>query len=120
MMGSLEIVIKRFARLGKALHGRLWIDGKHVCDTLENADRCLPVGVYERKAVDFVASNGPYLLQWCEVAIGECHHLGFLIHCQEHYMPLMERVRKATSRHKTITVIICEDDDGGLLLSIND
>lgn len=124
MMGDkvMEIVIKRFARLGKALHGRLWIDGDHVCDTLENADRCLPPGKYElvrrkspcgKPSVTFVASNGPHVLQECEVAVGECRYLGFLIHCQEYHVPLMDRVRKATSRHKAITVIIREDDDGG-------
>ncbi len=118
----MEIIIKRFARLGKALHGRLWIDGEHVCDTLENAGRCLPPGKYGwvrrkspggKSSVSFVACNGPHVLQGCEVAVGECRYLGFLIHCQEHYVPLMERVRKATGRHKAITVIIREDDDGG-------
>lgn len=120
----LEIVIWRFARLGKALHGRLWIGGDHVCDTLENADRCLPPGVYrlvrgkglpavgDMPPVVFVASNGPFALGGDEVAIGECHYLGFLIHCQDHYVPLMDRVRKAANRHKTITVVIREDDDG--------
>lgn len=127
----LEIVVKRFARLGKALHGRLWIAGEHVCDTLENADRCLPPGVYRlvrtngggnggctveeggTPSVVLVAANGPFCLGKGEVAIGECHYLGFLIHCQDCYVPLMERVRKAASRHKKTTVVILGDDGGG-------
>ena len=124
----MEMVIKRFARCGRALHGRLLIDGEHVCDTLENAVGCLPPGRYlvrtsvRRRAVGalcatspfvrFVASNGPCRLGEGDIALGECRYLGFLIHTQENRVPVIDRVRKATSRHKTVTVIILPDDDG--------
>ncbi len=123
----MRIEILRFARYHKAVHGRLRIDGEPVCDTLENADNCLPVGVYGltmRKLKGFkrrrivigdrscvTDHNGPYRLLDGSVSVGECHYLGFLIHCREYFDPLMERVRMAMRRHQKITVIIREDDD---------
>lgn len=124
----MRIEIKRFARYHKAVHGRMRIDGEPVCDTLENADNRLPVGVYnltmkkwkgfKRKHIVIgdrscvFDHNGPYRLQDGGISVGECHYLGFLIHCQQYLEPLMERVRMALRRHQNITVIIREDGDG--------
>ena len=124
----MEIVVRRFARYHKAVHGRLSICGEHVCDTLESSDNCLPPGTYplrieavkgvRRKCLmlgeqaRLLACNGPFTLEGGQISIGECHHLGFLIHCREYFEPLLERVRMAQRRHQNITVIIREDDDG--------
>lgn len=39
-------MIERFATYRSAIHGRLWIDGQYVCDTLENEPCCLQEGSY--------------------------------------------------------------------------
>ena len=124
----MEIVVRRFARYYKAVHGRLSICGEHVCDTLESSDNCLPPGTYPLRGetvkgvrrrcltlgeqARLLACNGPFTLEGGQISVGECRHLGFLIHCREYFEPLLERVRMAQRRHKTITVIIREDDDG--------
>lgn len=53
----IELMIDRFAQLGNALHGRFWIDGQWVCDSLENADDCISEGEYSL-AVRRVESEG--------------------------------------------------------------
>ncbi len=113
MNKRMEIVILRHFRLGKALHGRLLWDGQYICDTLENADTCLPVGEYELRSWRdwFVPSNGPYALSCGKIAVGTCRHFGFLVRTQESYMPLVDRVRKALARHHVVTVTIREDGD---------
>lgn len=121
----MEIIIKRFAVCGMALHGRLFINGEHVCDTLESARHHLPLGNYaiEKKGgekkkgkdgIRFVCRNGPFSLHLGEIAVGECHYLGFLIRCDEYYVPLMARIRMALNRHQNVTVIILKDDDGNI------
>ena len=42
----LRLMIERFATYRSAIHGRLWIDGQYVCDTLENEPCCLQEGSY--------------------------------------------------------------------------
>lgn len=113
MRKVLQIVILRQVRLGKALHGRLMIGGQSVCDTLENVETCSPKGVYELHAWQdwFVPMNGPYALPSGKVAVGTCRHLGFLVNTQESFVPLVNRVRKALSRHHIITVTIREGGD---------
>ena len=41
-----EFIIQRIARFREAVHGRLYIHGEYVCDTLERAAQCLPAGSY--------------------------------------------------------------------------
>lgn len=108
MKDTLRLELVRFARWGKAVSGRLYIQGAHVCDTLENAENCWQVGEHEvtdpRRQI--VASNGPYCLSAGRIAVGECRHLGFLIHCMTALAPLQERLRKAKERKKRIVVAI--------------
>ena len=42
----MNIVLNRILTKGEYCHGRLSIDGKRVCDTLENTDSRVPVGEY--------------------------------------------------------------------------
>ena len=68
----LELVIERFATYRSALHGRLWVDGQHVCDTLEYEPEALPPGSYtvSQRHVEsegrkmMLISAGPYLFPW--------------------------------------------------------
>lgn len=108
MRDTLRLELVRFARCGKAVSGRLYIHGAHVCDTLENADACLSVG--EHEIADprhwIVASNGPYRLSAGQIAVGECRHLGFLVHCSDTCDSLQARLRMARRRRKHIVVVI--------------
>lgn len=76
-------------------------DGDHPHLLAENGPRLEAANV-----PCLVAANGPYLLVGKSISIGEWHYLGFLIHCQDYFEPLMERVRKALRRHQNITVVI--------------
>lgn len=127
----LILKIERFAVCRSAVHGRMWIDGQHVCDTLENESCCLSEGSYplslgyveseERKMIVigkppyafpwepqeeasagpsafFKPSCGPFALGGGSVSVGECHHLGFLLHCPHALDLLFMRVRLCLSR----------------------
>ena len=43
---SLNLILTRTRVLGEYCHGRLSIDGNHICDTLENTDSRVPAGKY--------------------------------------------------------------------------
>ena len=42
----MNITIQRTLTKGENIHGRLTIDGIHICDTLENSNGAIPAGVY--------------------------------------------------------------------------
>ena len=42
----MQITIQRNKPRGEYTHGRLSIDGNHICDTLENSTSCVPAGEY--------------------------------------------------------------------------
>ena len=113
----LNITIERFATYHDAVNGRLLLDGDHVCDTLELKGFCLPEGRYllKGKGLQLVcgsglhpkkshckpclkACNGPYGLKDGSIAVGECHHIGFIIKCEEHFIALYDRIRIAEKR----------------------
>lgn len=119
----MEILLKRLAIYKQCLHGRLYIEGDHVCDTLERVGDCLAPGRYRisrmkmklkkkgrerRYCPSFFAENGPYALPCGGVAIGEWKYLGFLIHCAESYQPLMDRLRMATNRGNDVMLEIVD------------
>lgn len=97
----MEIIVKRERKYREMLHGRLWIDGDHVCDTLERADSCLPPSTYrmEKASLPFVASNGVHTLGKNQMAVGEWMYLGFIIHTQQALAALKDRLRKSLFRH---------------------
>lgn len=43
----MELIVKRFPRIGLALPGEMFVDNTHVCWTLENADEAIPTGRYK-------------------------------------------------------------------------
>ena len=45
-MICMNIIINRLFTKGEYTHGRLFIDGNRVCDTLENANALVPAGEY--------------------------------------------------------------------------
>lgn len=45
-----------------------------------------------------VAINGPFTLKGGCISVGECHHLGYILHCAEVLDLLFERVRISLSR----------------------
>lgn len=113
----LNITIERFASYHDAVNGRLLIDGDHVCDTLECKNCCLPEGRYQLKGNELSpakgcgaknkkdhckpslkACNGPYGLKDGSIGVGECHHIGFIINCEEHFDSLYDRIRKTEKR----------------------
>lgn len=125
----LELEIERFATYRSAVHGRLWIDGQYVCDTLENESFCLKEGSYSlsieyvasegRKmlVVDgdsrslvvenpcmVVASNGPFTLKTGSISVGECYHLGYILHCAKVLDLLFMRVRISLSRGRVARI----------------
>ena len=114
----MKILLKRLATYKQCLHGRLYIAGEYVCDTLERVGNCLMPGVYSlsrrKKAVlenkrvlpSFWPTNGSYNLPSGGIAVGEWHHLGYLVHCEASYLPLMERLRLAKSRKTDVTLYI--------------
>ena len=42
----MKVMINRTLTRGEYTHGRLSIDGNHICDTLENSTSCVPAGDY--------------------------------------------------------------------------
>lgn len=119
----LELKIDRFAQIGNSLHGRFWVDGQWVCDSLENAEGCLSDGEYslavkrvkaegcrcilvdatgkfERKQVSegtlpiFKNSNGIWNLNGGDISLGECEHLGYILRCNVHLDILFWRLLK--------------------------
>lgn len=42
----MNIIIKRIRKKPDTIDGHLYIDGRHICDTAENAHHCLPAGRY--------------------------------------------------------------------------
>lgn len=126
----MEIKIIRFGRYHHAVSGRLLIDGQHVCDTLEQDTGSLPEGEYvmcrnkasalpyyiysgkeEDRKVFLSAGNGIHGWRRRCIIVGECLHLGFLIHSQEHYDQLLPRLRMQLVRHRPIVVKISRSPD---------
>lgn len=126
----MEIKIIRFGRYHHAVSGRLLIDGQHVCDTLEQDTCSLPEGEYvmcrnkasslpyyiysgkeEDRKVFLSAGNGIHGWRRRCIIVGECLHLGFLIHSQEHYDQLLPRLRMQLVRHRPIVVKISRSPD---------
>ena len=109
---TLKLEIVRKVCFEQALHGQLRINGDVVCDTLENLLSCKEEGTYPLKRSQlkhiFSLSNGPYALRKGAIAIGEWHYLGFLIHTQEAYVNLMDRLRKSLSRGHQVELVIRE------------
>ena len=119
----LNLTIERFATYHDAVNGQLLIDGDHVCDTLEHKDFCLPEGRYQLRGNELLkdnfqqkenlqqqkkekdhckprlkACNGPYGLKDGSISVGECHHIGFIIKCEDHFLALSDRIRKTEKR----------------------
>lgn len=110
-------MIERFATYRSAIHGRLWIDGQYVCDTLENEPCCLQEGSYplvikfvesehrkmmvvekENSSAIIKCSNGPFLLLGGSISVGVCYHLGYILHCAHTFDLLFLRVRMCLRR----------------------
>lgn len=118
----MEIVIIRFAQYHAALTGRLFIDGRHVADTLEHAGHCLPTGTYRlekrfnrhERGYDYVVGGDRPLSGVCgiygrfrdRVAVGESPCQGFLLHSTAVFAALRHRIKQAFARRHTVTVII--------------
>ena len=113
----LRLMIERFATYRSAIHGRLWIDGQYVCDTLENEPCCLQEGSYplvikfvesehrkmmvvekENSSAIIKCSNGPFLLLGGSISVGVCYHLGYILHCARTFDLLFLRVRMCLRR----------------------
>ena len=137
----MEIAIERFGSYHHAVSGRLLIDGQHVCDTLEEDVHCLPVGEYalQRNSklalpyyismadadtggnsgaashvasrVSFSRGNGIHGWRNHCIIVGECLHLGFLIHSEECYDLLIARIRMQFVRHHAVVVKISRSPD---------
>lgn len=107
----MEIVIKREIVFRHALHGRLYIGGERLCDTLENEITCWPPGRYPilRPKRLFVPHNGIHRLG-DSIAVGEWEHLGFLLRTQSVHDFLQHRLSQLRYRHQEATLII--EDEG--------
>lgn len=103
---TLCITIVRLAQYGEALHGRLMIAGERVCDTLERASACLSEGVHTEVGAEkiLVCSNGPHALRQGQVAVGEWRYMGFLVHSEEAFAPLVHRLKMSRRRGHEITI----------------
>ena len=44
------------------------------------------------------ACNGPYGLKDGSISVGECHHIGFIVKCEDHFLALSDRIRKTEKR----------------------
>jgi len=136
----MRITIERFGCYHHAVSGRFLIDGQYVCDTLESDEHCLPLGEYvlgrdSKRCFPYFISSEPISLfpgkdefgaegmrayiatgngvhGWRKrcVILGECVHLGFLIHSQECYDLVVPRLRMQLVRHHTLEVSIRRAD----------
>ena len=107
----MEIIVKRERKYREMLHGRLWIDGDHVCDTLERADGCLAPGIHriEKASLPFVVSIGVHTLGKNQMVVGEWMYLGFIIHTQQALAALKDRLRKSLFRHGEVLLRVAEE-----------
>lgn len=137
----MRITIERFGSYHHAVSGRFLIDGQYMCDTLESDEHCLPPGEYVlgrdsrpsfpyfissepislfsskdgagagRMKAYIATGNGIYGWRRLCVILGECVHLGFLIHSQECYDLVVPRLRMQLVRHHSLEVSIRRADD---------
>ena len=143
---SLHITIQRDRKRGEFIHGRLLVDGTNICHTLENANSCVPAGVYpvsllkchqysrkmpclnpnapcdRCKKLPFVCNNttlpcycpmlkpgnGVHARLDGSILLGRYNCLGSLVHPEDFFDPLYERIRKSISRGNEVTLTITD------------
>ena len=125
----MEIIIyrRRFTRWG--VDGTLVIKGTKVCNTIEHPERYLPAGDYEIAFVSIAnksrkmpvilrkgqavwevginspclkPGNGPMTLKYGCIILGKAVASGLVIHSQEYFDRLCERLRKASKKMECI------------------
>ena len=131
----MEIIIyrRRFTRWG--VDGTLVIKGTKVCNTIEHPERYLPAGDYEIAFVSianksrkmpvilrkgqtvrevginspcFKPGNGPMTLKYGCIILGKAVASGLVIHSQEYFDRLCERLRKASKKMECIKLRIID------------
>ena len=131
----MEIIIyrRRFTRWG--VDGTLVIKGTKVCNTIEHPERFLPAGDYEIAFVSIAnksrkmpvilrkgqtvwevgintpclkPGNGPMTLENGCIILGKAAATGLVIHSQEYFDRLCERLRKASKKMECIKLRIID------------
>lgn len=128
MNETTRLSLVRFACWHDAVTGRLFVDGQHVADTLENARYCLPPGQYrlvrrwnKRKRGYELVVGGVPLGDTCGVggrfargvAVGESPCKGFLIHTTAYLTALHYALKRVLRKHGSLEMKIewAEGDD---------
>ena len=131
----MEIIIyrPRFTRWG--VDGTLVIKGTKVCNTIEHPERYMPAGDYEIAFVSIAnksrkmpvilrkgqavwevginspclkPGNGPMTLKYGCIILGKAVASGLVIHSQEYFDRLCERLRKASKKMECIKLRIID------------
>lgn len=84
------------------------LEEKSDCAPEKKSD-CVPEE--KNRKVFLSAGNGIHGWRRRCIIVGECLHLGFLIHSQEHYDQLLPRLRMQLVRHRPIVVKISRSPD---------
>ena len=102
----LTLIRQKHTRWG--VDGKLFIDGKPIADTTEHPTAHLAEGIYTltRKRMLFRHGNGPMLNTDGSICVGERLCSGCVLTTRETFAPLQDRIRKALSRGKHVTLII--------------
>ncbi len=118
----MEIVIARQDLKPWGIDGRLYINRKHICDTVEHPSKHLPAGKYIISSLDCFSSlsfeegrrevcrfrhgDGALSLKQQEIIVGKYLLPGVVTASQPTYDRLYERLKKAVQRGSPIHLTI--------------
>lgn len=124
----MNIIINRFNQFKESLDGYLVIGEQRVCDTAENIATALPVGTYEvqifrdpelhRKLPFVITSTDSYSIRpghgvfgtpKTHILVGERIVAGCMMHSNEIFARLIDRLDKCKQRKEPITLTIVEN-----------
>lgn len=96
----MEIELIRYRYKPWGVDGRLLINGKPVCDTVEHPLQHKPAGVYtiDLDTQPFRHGNGPMMNLQGEITVGEYALPGLVLKSADTYDRLYSRIKKARQR----------------------
>lgn len=104
----MEIELKRTLKRKWGVDGRLLINRKPFCDTVEHPTRYMPPGKYEVTDINnpFRHGDGPMLSVNGEIIVGENACPGLVIHSAYAYHKLIDRLKKERKRGHAVWLTI--------------
>ena len=124
------IEIKRYRFTAWGVDGTLWVDGVHVCDTVEHPQKYMSAGCYNVRMIKdeklkrylpklssgatIRPGNGPFALKKGSVAVGEYLMPGVVVKSSQAVASLCTRIKNQLARHAKVTLKIDGEEHGEL------